>query len=107
MIQKNFLRALHAILFTAPLFKNIFLRHCNVLVRWMSWLGMTDLSSDDTAFHPLRLVVHKLVDQNLYLMHTTLLHLIPVYFSDYADMKDIATVILYELMILHAVYRFQ
>jgi hypothetical protein len=58
---------------------------------------MTDPSSDDTAFHPLRQVVQKLVDQNLYLMHTTLLHLIPVYFSDNTDMKDI--VVLYELIL--------
>ena len=69
----------------------------NVLVRWVSWLGMTDPSSDDTAFHPLRQVVQKLIDQSLYLMHTTLLHLIPVYFSDYADVKDI--IVLYELIL--------
>ena len=77
--------------------KNAIWSLVSVLVRWVSWLGMTDPSSDDTTFHPLRQVVQKLVDQNLYLMNTTLLHLIPIYFSECDDVKDI--VFLYELIL--------
>ena len=69
----------------------------NVLVRWVSWLGMTDPSSDDSTFRPLRQVVQKLVDQNHYLMNTTLLHLIPAYFSNCDYVKDM--VVLYELIL--------
>ena len=67
------------------------------LASCMSWLGMPDPSSDDSTLHPLRQVVQKLVDQNLYLMNSTLLHLIPVYFPDCDYVKDI--VVLYELIL--------
>ena len=80
--------------------KNAIWSLVSVLVMWVSWLGVTNPSSDDTTFHPLRQVVQKLVNQNLYLMNTTLLHLIPVYFSECDDVKDIGSLcILYELIL--------
>ena len=73
----------------------------DVLVEWLYSLGMTDPASDNSTFYPLRQVIQKLVDQNLYLMNTTLLHLIPTYFS-YCQCDDAEDVVhLYSLVHLY------
>ena len=67
-----------------------------VLVHWLSWLSVPSLTSDDDRFQPLKRTVQKLVDQSLYIMSTTLLHLVPNYFS-YDSVDDL--IHLYELIL--------
>ena len=76
--------------------KNVIWSLLSVLVKWLSWLGTSGLASNDSSLLSLKLVVQDLVDKNLYLMNTTLLHLIPEYFS-FKSSED--TIQLYELII--------
>ena len=76
VIQKNFLRTLHAILFTAPLFKNIFLRHC--LLMWVVDIFIT-----------LLLLYSWLTTEHLTFQHVSYLHIYQLAESqDLLDLKD-------------------
>ena len=68
-----------------------------VLVKWLSCLSVLGLPTDDSTSLSLQQVIQELVDKNLYLMNTSLLHLIPMCFSDYECVKDVVD--LYEMIL--------